>query len=198
MAHRLIEDYHGAIKMEFPPMQSNSMSWFVPPPGVFKINVDGACSLDSGVCSRVSAVIRDGTGTVIAALSKLLPANFPAEWMELYVIEQGLLLVQEMELPQVMMESDALATILAINQGNSRGEAGHLVEGILRAKAFFSSCSFANLKRDFNKVVHELAQFAKVNLCTQVWKGVTTPFVSHLVVSNLEPLSVSHASGSLL
>ena len=95
-----------------------------------------------------------------------------------------------MELPQVMMESDALATILAINQGNSGG--------ILRAKAFFSSCSFANLKRDFNKVAHELAQFAKVNLCTQVWKGVTTPFVSHLVVSNLEPLSVSHASGSLL
>lgn len=198
MAHRLIEDYHGAIKMEFPPMQSNSMSWFVPPPSVFKINVDAACSLDSGVCSRVGAVIRDGTGTVIAALSKLLPANFPAEWMELYVIKQGLLLVQEMELPQVMMESDALATILAINQGNSGGEAGHLVEGTLRAKAFFSSCSFANLKKDFNKVAHELAQFAKVNLCTQVWKGVTTPFVSHLVVSNLEPLSVSHASGSLL
>ena len=147
MAHILIEDYHGAIKMEFPPMQSNSMSWFVPLPGVFKINVDGACSLDSGVCSGVGVVIRDGTGTVIAALSKLLPANFPAEWMELYAIEQGLLLAQEMELPQVMMEPDALATILAINQGNSRGEASHLVEGILRAEAFFSSCSFCPLEK---------------------------------------------------
>ena len=165
---------------------------------MFKINVDGAFSSDYGVCSRVGVVIRDGSGMVIAALSKLLPANFPAEWTELYAIEQGLLLAQEMELPQVMMESDAFAAILAINQGNSWGEDGHLVEGILRAKTFFSSCSFAHLKTDFNKVAHKLAQFAKVNLCTQVWKGVTPPFVSHLVVSDLKPLSMSRAGGSLL
>ncbi|KAL0009904.1 hypothetical protein SO802_005012 [Lithocarpus litseifolius] len=86
--------------MDFPPMQSIPTGWSVPPPGVFKVNVDGACSIDSGVSLGVGVVIRDGSGMVIAAFSKLLPSNFPAEWMELYAIEQGLLLAQEMELPQ--------------------------------------------------------------------------------------------------
>ena len=38
-----------------------------------------------------------------------------------------------------MIESDALLTILAINQGNTGGEVGHLVEGICRPKL----CSLA-------------------------------------------------------
>ena len=43
-------------------------------------------------------------------------------------------------------------------------------------------------------VAHKLAQFAKSNLCSHVWKGVTPPFVSHLIVSDLEP----HAGGSVV
>ena len=176
MAQRLIDDYHGAIKMDFPPMQSIPMGWSVPPPGVFMVNVDGACSIDPGGSSGVGVVIRDGSGMVIAALSKLLPSNFPTEWTELFAIEQGLLLAQEMDLPQVMMESDALSATLAINHGNIGGEAGHLVEGILWARALFSCCSFVYLKRDYNMVAHELAQFTKTNHYSHVWKGVTPPF----------------------
>ena len=154
-------------------MQSTPTGWSVPPPGVFKVNVDGACSIVFGGSSGVNVVIRDGSGLVIAALSKLLPSNFPVEWTELFAIEQGLMLAQDMDLPQVMIESDALLAILAINQGNTRGEVGHLVEGILQAKALFSCCSFAYLKRDYNMVAHELAQFSKTNHCSQLWKGVT-------------------------
>ena len=194
MAQRLIDDYHGAIKMDFPPMQSTPMGWYVPPLGVFKVNVDGACFIDSGGSSGVGVVIRDGSDMVIVALNKLLPSNFPTEWTKLFAIKQGLMLAQEMGLPQVMMESDALLMILAINHGNIGGEVGNLVEGILRAKALFSCCSFAYLKRDYNMVAHELAQFAKTNYYSQVWKGVTPPFVSHLVVSDLEP----RTGGSLL
>ena len=194
MAQRLIDDYHGAFKLDVPPIQSTPMGWSIPPPSVFKVNFDGACSIVSRGSSGVGVVIRDGSSMVIAALSKLLPSNFPAEWTELFAIEQGLMLAQEMDLPQVMIESDALLTILAINQGNIGGEGGHLVEGILQAKALFSCCSCAYLKRDYNMVAHELAQFAKTNHCSLVWKGVTPPFVSHLVVFDLEP----HASGSLL
>ena len=194
MAQRLIDDYHGAMKMDFPPMQSTPWGWSAPPPGVFKVNVDGACSIDPVGSSGVGVVIRDESGMVIAALCKLLPSNFPAKWTELFAIEQGLLFAQEMDLPQIMMESDALSAILAINHGNFEGEAGHLVEGILQTKALFSCCSFSFLKRDYNMVAHKLAQFAKSNHCSHVWKGVTPPFVSHLIVSDLEP----HAGGSLL
>ena len=95
-----------------------------------------------------------------------------------------------MELSQVMLESDALSAVHAINQGNTEGETGHLVEGILQTKASFSCCSFLHLKRDYNRVAHEPAQFAKINHCTQVWKGVSPPFVSHLILSDLEPFSL--------
>ncbi|XP_075645195.1 uncharacterized protein LOC142616196 [Castanea sativa] len=146
------------------------MGWSAPPPGGFKVNVDGASSLEMGVNSGVGVVIRDESGRVITALYKSLPLQFSANWTELYALEQGILLVQEMELSQVIFKSDALSVIQAINQGIIGSEAGHLVEGILQAKASFSCCFFNHLKIDCNRVAHELAQFAKINHCTQVWK----------------------------
>ncbi|XP_050277831.1 uncharacterized protein LOC126719304 [Quercus robur] len=140
-----------------------------------------------GVNSRVGVVIRDMFGRVIAALYKSLPSQFPVDWTNLYALEQGIMLAQEMELSQVIFELDALLAIHAIHQGITGGEVGHLVEGILQAKASFSCYSFNHLKRDYNRIAHKLAQFAKINHCTQVWKGVSPPFVSHLILSDLEP-----------
>ena len=60
---------------------------------MFKVNVDGACSLDMGVSLGVRVVIRDVSGKVIVALCKSLPSQFLADWMELYALERGILLV---------------------------------------------------------------------------------------------------------
>lgn len=65
---------------------------------MLKVNLDGACSLDLGVSSAVRAFIRDVFGRVITALCKCLPSQFPPDSMELYALEQGILLAQEMEL----------------------------------------------------------------------------------------------------
>lgn len=65
LAHRLIDDFHSAIKMDFPPKPSNFMSWSCPPPGMFKVNVDRANSLDVGGSATVGVVIRDTIGRVI-------------------------------------------------------------------------------------------------------------------------------------
>ena len=61
-----------------------------------------------GVNSGVGVVIRDEFGRVIAALCKSLISQFPAAWTELYALEQGILLAQEMELSHVIFESNAL------------------------------------------------------------------------------------------
>ncbi|XP_075645163.1 uncharacterized protein LOC142616183 [Castanea sativa] len=113
-----------------------------------------------GMNSGVGVVIRDESGRVITTLCKSLPSQFPANWTELYALEQGILLAQEMGLSQVIFKSDALSVIQVINQGIIGSEAGHLVEGILQAKASFSSYSFNHLKMDCNRVVHELAKAA--------------------------------------
>lgn len=73
------------------------------------------------------------------------------------------LLAQEMELSNVIFKTDALSVIQAISQDLSGSEMGHLIQAIQLAKASFNSCSFHHLKRDYNRVAHELAQFAKCN-----------------------------------
>lgn len=131
LSKRLVDDLHDAITMDFPPKQLNQMDWSAPHPRAFKVNGYVVSSLEMGVDSGVGVVIRDKSGRVIAALCKFLPLQFLANWMELYALEQGILLAPEMELSQVIFETNALSIIQAINQGIIGSEAGYLVEGIL-------------------------------------------------------------------
>ena len=100
-------------------------------------------------------------------------------------MEQGVLLAQEMELSNVIFETNVLLVIQAITQDLSGSEIGHLVQGIQFAKPSFNSCSFHHLKRDYNRIAHELAQFSKFNHANQIWKGFSPPFIAHLIQSDL-------------
>ena len=54
--------------------------WTPSPPGVFKVNVDGA-TLEDGRNSSVGAIIRDSCGAVTAACCKYFRGHFSvAEW----------------------------------------------------------------------------------------------------------------------
>ena len=65
-----------------------------PPPGYFKVNVDGALPLDDNGISGVGAIVRNNEGKVVATLCKALPSVYPAEWTELFALEQGIFLAQ--------------------------------------------------------------------------------------------------------
>lgn len=127
MARRVVEDYQEAISVKFPVEQQTNGGWVAPPPGFFKVNVDGASSLDGLGTSGVGMIIRDDGGRVVAALSKALPLHYPAAWTELFAMEQDVLLAQELSLSKVIFESDALSVIQAISQDLSRSEIGHLI-----------------------------------------------------------------------
>ena len=77
-------------------IQPSKGGWVAPPPGFFKINVDGSSSLDGQGVLGVGVIIRDAKGGVIATLSKALPMHYLAEWTELFAMEQGVLLAREM------------------------------------------------------------------------------------------------------
>ena len=59
----------------------------MPPPGSFKVNVDGATSTKGTGNSGVGVVIHDEEGRVVVAQSKMLPSHYPAEWTELFAME---------------------------------------------------------------------------------------------------------------
>ena len=58
---------------------------------------------------------------------------------------------------------------------------GHLHQGINSILETFNCWKIQHLKRDYNKVAHELASYARCNGTYQVWKGIDPPMVQHLL-----------------
>lgn len=96
-------------------------------------------------------------------------------------LQEGVLSALEMGLSKVIFESDALSIIQAINEGNVGGEFGHIIQIIEDLVSSFSWCTFQQLKRDGNRVAHDLAKEARMSGISQVWKGVIPSFVEHII-----------------
>ena len=184
MARNAVEDFACSASWDFGHVFPASSSWTPPPPGVFKVNVDGASSDQEG-SSSVGVVIRDSNGQIMAALCLPLQSHFSAELTEVFALEQGVLFAQELQLPRVIFESDALAVIQAVNDKATGSLFGHLIHGILQNCESFESYHFKHLNRRFNSVAHELAQHARRTGICQIWKGVAPPFVLSFLHSDL-------------
>ncbi|XP_023870562.1 uncharacterized protein LOC111983136 [Quercus suber] len=151
-----------------------------PPPGMFKVNVDGATSGD-GNPSSIRVIIRDNRGETITALCMSLNGEYPSLETEVIALEKGFILAKQMELQQIMLETNALTVVQSLLAGDKGGDLGHLLQGISDTLNSFSSWQIKHLKRDCNRVAHELAQLAKCTGIKQVWKGVSPPTVQHLI-----------------
>ena len=90
-----INDFVCSVTWDFNQARVPPSSWSPPPPGVHKINVDGASS-ESDSSSSIGVVIRDSLGQVVAALCRPLQACFPAKLTEIMALEQDVLLAQEL------------------------------------------------------------------------------------------------------
>lgn len=108
------------------------------PQGFHKVNVDKASSND-GKPSGIGAIIRDSNGQVIAANCNTLPAHYPANTVEAIALEKGIILAQEMNIPQVIPESDALSIVQYVKTKETNGTIGHIFQGILDSLFSFKS-----------------------------------------------------------
>ena len=125
-AQRTENDYKGAMIVNQQPPEAR---WTAPPPGFYKINVDGATDGRRSL-SSVGAVIRDCRGMVVAARSKVMNGMYEAETTEAIAVEEGDLLASERELNQVIIESDSLSVVHAVNTSSNIGELGSFIQGI--------------------------------------------------------------------
>nr|XP_023918673.1 uncharacterized protein LOC112030211 [Quercus suber] len=67
MAKNAVDDYVCSASWDFEPTRSAPSNWVLPPPGIHKVNVDGASS-EHDSFSNVGVVIRDRKGQVVSAL----------------------------------------------------------------------------------------------------------------------------------
>ncbi|XP_050280798.1 uncharacterized protein LOC126721784 [Quercus robur] len=176
----LISDFKEAGKFCSLGPKAGEVSWRKPPNGVFKINTDGATG-GVGTLSSIGVIVRDYRGQAAGALCRVLPGCFTVEETEALAIEAGILLARELDLQQIIIESDSLATVQRILAKDYSGGLGHIVNGIVNLLDGFAGWQIRHLKRDFNRVAHELAKFARCNNVCHLWRGVSPPIVRTLM-----------------
>ena len=154
--------------------------WSPSPPRVFNVNVDGATSVD-GRNSSVGAVIRDSCGTVIVACCKYFQGHFSVAKAKALAVECGILLVRDLKISQVIIESDAASIVSDINDKLMDGYLGNLYQGIIALLSSFPSWKIKHVKRECNRVAHELAHIARCSETNQVWLGVPPPKLFELI-----------------
>ena len=72
----------------------------------------------------MGVIIRDCKGRVVVVRSKVLNGMYEAETTEAFAVEEGILLARERGLNQVVIESDSLSVVQAINTNSNMGELG--------------------------------------------------------------------------
>ena len=179
-ATRLIQDFKEASNLCNCGIACAVSKWRAPPMEMYKINVDGATSED-GRPSSIGVIIRDSRSETIAAMCMSLPSQYTSLEIETIAIEKGVLLAKEMGLQQILLETYALTVAQSLAAGDKGGCLGHFIQGISENLRSFTVWQINHLRRDCNKVVHELAQFAIRSSTNQVWKGVSPPMVQHLL-----------------
>ena len=170
------EDYSDAVACCILKQQPPDVGWVAPSPEFYKINVDGATTGERSM-SCAGVVIRDCRGLVIAAGSKVLNGAYVAEVTKALVVEEGIHLAKELELLQVIIESDSVVVVDAISASNCNGELGPIVLGSLELLRSFKSWKVRHLKRDYSMATHDLAQVAMATRISQQWRGLEPPMI---------------------
>ena len=90
--------------------------------------------------------------------AKLLPAQYEVDVTEALAIEEGILLARQKMLKQVIIESNSLSVVDAISSNSPYGDIRPIIQGILLLSSSFDIWKVKHLKREYNKVAHELAR----------------------------------------
>lgn len=87
----------------------------------------------------------------MAVRIKLLPASYGVEVIEAIAIEEWILLAREMMLSQVIVVSDSIVVVQAINSNSLHRDLGPIIQGILALLGLFGCWKVKHLKRDYKQ-----------------------------------------------
>lgn len=148
-----------------------------------KVNVDGAFSQAAGG-GGIGIVFRDHLGAVQLSSCKVVDnVNVgDAEEMEALACRQGLSLAAEWGKQNTVLETDSIsvANMLAKRVG-SQSRLKFIIDDTLKAAESLPQWTVVHKRRECNSVAHELAQSAKRNNHSAVWRFATPVCVEHLV-----------------
>ena len=93
-------------------------------------------------------------------MSLPLQGRYSVKETEAIAMEQRCVLAKKLGLERVIIESDSLLTVQAVEAIDVRGVVGHIVKGIVQSLCSFQESKIKHINRTSNKITHELAQHA--------------------------------------
>uniref|UniRef100_A0ACD5XPQ5 Uncharacterized protein n=3 Tax=Avena sativa TaxID=4498 RepID=A0ACD5XPQ5_AVESA len=142
---------------------SSTSHWSPPPTGTAVVNSDAAL-FSSSSRMGVGVVIRDHTGSFLAACSKLLDEVTSPEIAEALAIRSAISLARDEGLNDFILVSDCLSVIQRIQSPvRDRSMVGVVVEDIKILAASLSSVTFRHVSRHCNNSAHAMARRAELS-----------------------------------
>ncbi|KAK6151578.1 hypothetical protein DH2020_014213 [Rehmannia glutinosa] len=170
LATSRMEDYSG-VRSEGVTLghQPATEQWKPPAEGVVKINVDASIREKSGTGIRV--IIRDWKGQVLKTPSRYFPSEYEVEVAEGLACREELQLARDMELKQVVLETDNLNLSRRLARpADDLTYFGNVVLDILDLAKNFDSFSPSFIKRSGN--IHGPDAISQVaSIIPNIWNG---------------------------
>ena len=166
------------------PRTARSVRWKPPPPGMVKVNFDGAI-FSTQSSAGLGMVVRDQAGLVLATLSQKIPLPTSVETVEVIAARRALIFALELDFESVMVVGDSEIIINTIREKTLlSSNLGHILEDIHVLSCSFSSISFHHIKRMGNCVAHRLARRSFCNPLL-VWMEEVPPDIVDVYNHNL-------------
>ncbi|CAI9775939.1 unnamed protein product [Fraxinus pennsylvanica] len=111
---------------------------------------------------KIGAVLRDSSGTVIMAMSKIEESVEESEAIELLAIFRGMQLCVNMRIQNLLVESDSKMVIEALQTDSMLNSfLGVLYQEVKIFDTHFVNCNYSHIYRECNMVAHKLARHAQ-------------------------------------
>jgi len=107
-------------------MKKNSIlrqGWKKPPEGKVIVNVDAGFD-ENGGCGSADSIIRDCSGSVLAAAHSFVPHLVDAPMAEAYALKEGLMLAQHIRCNQLIIQSDCMEAVHIMKDGGFSANSG--------------------------------------------------------------------------
>lgn len=157
-----LEEYKAATvaQINLEPLIQIATTWTPPQHPLFKINVNGAVAKTTRKVG-VGVIVKDKLGRIEAAMCRNLEAPLGAIETESKAIEAGLLFAQDVGIRDIVVESNSLIMIQALNGISTPLAAiSAVTQGILDLSKGFRKVEFSHVNRLGNKLAHVLAKHA--------------------------------------
>ncbi|KAL0013454.1 hypothetical protein SO802_000523 [Lithocarpus litseifolius] len=192
-AIRLWEEYNAAQERPFKQREeaTSQIGWIPPPRGWYKVNSDGAM-FSKRRCSGIGVVIRDEQGRVVAAMSKNLQVPLGALEVEAKAVEEAVNFARDIGIQDIIVESDSMVFCSALQKEVDVSPAiDNIIAGTLLQLQYFRKTDVKHTRKEGNRVVHGLAQYAQFVDDFVTWMEETPPIIESEISSDVTQIDLS-------